>query len=102
MENSLGLIRDLCVDCDAARAAFLRSWESKLINLLMVKLKGFAPKVKALHWSQQFCPAVRTGYFSRPRTRGARAGDQRVYAEHYCAGSSRHSAGRKFGDIDPG
>jgi hypothetical protein len=40
------LILDLCVDCDAARAAFLRSWESKLINLLMVKLKGFAPKVK--------------------------------------------------------
>ena len=28
------------------RAAFLRSWESKLNNLLMVKLKGFAPKVK--------------------------------------------------------
>ena len=46
MENSLGLIRDLCVDCDAARAAFLRSWESKLFDLLMVKLKGFAPKVK--------------------------------------------------------
>ena len=29
-----------------ARAAFLGSGESKLINLLMVRLKGFAPKVK--------------------------------------------------------